>query len=285
MTMNKTAKGRTSQKARASSGYLHGFSSTERERLRRQARILEPMVHSGLPFWRRKNLIEVGSGVGAQTEILLRYYPEIAVTCVERSATQIAEARRGLARHPGAKGRVRFAQEDAAHLSFERDTFDGAFLCWILEHVSNPAQVLSEVCRVLVPGSPIVINEVLNATFFVDPYSPKTLKYWMAFNEHQIAIGGDPFVGAKLGNLLQAAGFRDIRTLAKTFHYDNRSPGARAEFIAYWSDLLTSGAPELIAAKRVSREVVDGMRVELDRVARSPNAVFFYSFIQATAIA
>ena len=272
----------TARKTETSGGYLHGYSATERERLRRQARILEPMVHSGLPFWRRKKLIEIGSGVGAQTEILLRYYPEIAITCVERNPRQIAEARKLLAK---SKGRVRFAAEDAAHLSFERDSFDGAFLCWILEHVSNPAQVLSEACRVLVPGSPIVINEVLNATFFVDPYSPKTLQYWMAFNEHQFSIGGDPFVGAKLGNLLQGAGFRDIRTQVKSFHYDNRSPGARAEFIAYWSDLLTSGAPELIAARRVSKDVVDGMRVELDRVARSPNAVFFYSFIQATATA
>jgi ubiquinone/menaquinone biosynthesis C-methylase UbiE len=281
----RTKKKANPARARRSSGYLHGYSTAERERLRRQARILEPMVHSGLPFWRRKKLIEIGSGVGAQTEILLRYYPEITITCVERSAKQIAEAKRMLARSGQGKGRVRFAQEDAAHLSFERDSFDGAFFCWILEHVSNPAQVLSEACRVLVPGSPIVINEVLNATFFVDPYSPKTLQYWMAFNEHQISIGGDPFVGAKLANLLQAAGFRDIRTTVKSFHFDNRSPGARAEFIAYWSDLLTSGAPELIAARRVSQAVVDGMRVELDRVARSPNAVFFYSFIQATATA
>jgi ubiquinone/menaquinone biosynthesis C-methylase UbiE len=276
-------KKRAASATRKRTGYLHGYSASERERLRRQARILEPMVHSGLPFWRRKSLIEIGSGVGAQTEILLRYYPEIAVTCVERNPSQIREAKKILAQD--GKARVRFAEEDAAHLSFERDSFDGAFLCWILEHVPNPAQVLSEACRVLVPGSPIVINEVLNATFFVDPYSPKTLQYWMAFNEHQISIGGDPFVGAKLGNLLQAAGFRDIRTHVKSFHYDNRSPGARAEFIAYWSDLLTSGAPELIAARRVSKDVVDGMRIELDRVARAPNAVFFYSFVQATATA
>ena len=42
-------------------------------------------------------------------------------------------------------------------------------------------------------------------------------------------------------------------------------------------------APELLAAKRVSKEVVEGMKKELDRVGRDPNAVFFYSFIQAQA--
>jgi len=31
----------------------------------------------------------------------------------------------------------------------------------------------------------------------------------------------------------------------KTFHLDNRMPGERTEFLAYWTDLLLSGAPAL----------------------------------------
>ena len=41
-------------------GYLHGYSEKDRERLHRQARFLEPMVHDRLPFRRRKRLLEVG---------------------------------------------------------------------------------------------------------------------------------------------------------------------------------------------------------------------------------
>ncbi len=132
--------------------------------------------------------------------------------------------------------------EDAARTSFAADRFDAAFLCWVLEHVADPAAVLAEVRRVLRPGAPIVVTEVQNATFFLDPYSPNTLAYWMAFNDHQLELGGDPFVGAKLGNLLQAIGYRDIRTEVRTIHLDNRAPGERAEFIAYWTELLLSGA-------------------------------------------
>jgi ubiquinone/menaquinone biosynthesis C-methylase UbiE len=271
--------------AKKPQGYLHGFSSKERERLRNQARVLEPSVHERLPFHRRSKLIEVGSGVGAQTEILLRHFPDLHVTCVERNAEQLAEAKRFLAGVPWAKGRYTLAHEDAARLSFNRETFDCAFLCWILEHVNDPALILTEVRRVLQPGAVIVVNEVLNATFFVDPYSPKTLQYWMAFNDRQLELGGDPFVGAKLGNLLQGVGFRDIRTDVKTFHLDNRVPGERADFLGYWTDLLLSGAPELLAQKRVSAAVVNGMKQELDRVGHDPNSVFFYSFIQARATA
>jgi ubiquinone/menaquinone biosynthesis C-methylase UbiE len=277
----------TKRSARAATpeGYLHGFSPKERDRLRRQARVLEPSVHAALPFHRRRRLLEVGSGVGAQTEILLRRFPDIQVTCVERNPAQLAEARKYLGTVPWAKGRYTLAHEDASRLSFGREQFDSAFVCWLLEHVSNPALILTEVRRVLAPGAVIVVNEVLNATFVIDPYSPKTLQYWMAFNDHQLELGGDPFVGAKLGNLLQGVGFRDIQTEVKTFHLDNRAPGERADFLAYWTDLLVSGAPELLSKRRVSAEVVEGMKRELDRVGHDPNSVFFYSFIQARATA
>jgi hypothetical protein len=54
----------------------------------------------------------------------------------------------------------------------------------------------------------------------------------MAFNDHQLELGGDPFVGAKLGNLLQSVGYRDVATDVRTFHLDNRAPAERAEFLA-----------------------------------------------------
>jgi len=264
-------------------GYLHGYSAHERERLHRQARFLEPMVHDRLPFRRRRRLLEVGSGVGAQTEILLRHFPDLHVTGVELNDAQIEEARRFLSTVAWAEGRYDIVKGDATRLDFEPERFDCAFLCWILEHVADPARVLSEVRRMLASGAPVVCNEVLNATFFVEPYSPSTLRYWMAFNDHQISVGGDPFVGAKLGNLLQSVGFRDVSTEVKTFHLDNRAPAERAEFIAYWTELLLSGAPALLAENKVSEEVVNEMKDELERVARAPNAVFFYSFIQARA--
>jgi hypothetical protein len=96
-------------------------------------------------------------------------------------------------------------------------------------------------------------------------------------------MGGDPFVGAKLGNLLTAAGFRDVVTEVKSFHLDNRDPPERADFLGYWTDLLLSSAPALLEAGKVDQSVVEGMRAELALVAHDPNSVFFYAFIQARA--
>ncbi len=264
-------------------GYLHGYSEKERERLHRQARFLEPMVHDRLPFRRCRRLLEVGCGVGAQTEILLRHFPEIHITGVDVNDAQIAEAQRFLQTAPGASGRFEILKADATRLAFMPASFDAAFLCWILEHVRDPARVLGEVRRVLAPGAAIVCNEVLNATLFLDPYSPATLRYWMAFNDHQFSLGGDPFVGAKLGNLLQSVGFREVQTKVRTFHLDNRAPAERAEMLAYWTELLLSGADSLLKAEKVSSDIVATMTEELAEVGRNPNAVFFYAFVQAQA--
>ena len=57
------------------------------------------------------------------------------------------------------------------------------------------------------------ITEVMNSSFFLDPYSPNVWRYWMAFNDFQYDHGGDPFVGAKLGNLLLAGGQLSAATL------------------------------------------------------------------------
>lgn len=282
-TARKPAKPPASSAPRKVKGYLHGFTAKEQARLYHQARFMEHRVHEGLPLHRAKRLLEVGCGVGAQTEILLRRFPALHVTGIDAAKPNLARAKEHLRKQPWAAGRYDLQLADATGLEFGPDSFDAAFLCWVLEHVGDPMRVLSEVRRVLRPGSPVIVTEVQNMSFFIDPYSPQTLAYWLAFNDHQLELGGDPFVGAKLGNLLQAVGFHDIATSVHTIHLDNRSPSERAEMLAFWTDLLLSGADGLLRAGKVSEKVVEGMREELAQVAHDPNAVFYYSFIQATA--
>src|SRR4030095_2193813 len=136
-----------------------GSPEQEQPPLYRQARFLEPMVHEGLPFRRRRKLIEGGSGGGAENQSLLRCFPEIHVTCVERNEAQLERARAFLETVPWAKDRHTLVKGDASKLEFPSDTFDSGFICWVLEHVPDPSLVLSELRRVLIPGSPVVVNE------------------------------------------------------------------------------------------------------------------------------
>ncbi len=263
--------------------YLHGFNKEEQERLYRQADFGEQSIYRDIDFSNCKSLLEVGSGVGAQSAILLRRFPKVQLTCIDASPTQIEAAKNHLAQLSYSKGRYEILQMDAQNMDFEGAQFDGAFLCWILEHVPDPLRVLSEVRRVLRPGGRVFISEVMNSTFFLDPYSPCTWKYWMAFNDYQYDGAGDPFVGAKLGNLLTSVGFKNVRTKVKTWHFDSRQPQRRRQVISYWKDLLLSAADQLIEKKYTTEEVVEGMERELRSIQSNPNAVFLYSFMQATA--
>ena len=263
--------------------YLHGYRPEERDRLGRQAAFLAAKVHDGVPFAGCRRLLEVGCGVGAQSEILLRSFPDASLVGIDVSPDQVEAASRRLATAFGARAECRCM--DARQMAFEASSFDGAFLCWILEHVADPECVLAEVRRVLAPGAPIVCCEVLNATLFIHPPSPNLGTYWAAYNEHQTAIGGDPYVGGKLGNLLLAAGFRDVTTRVQSYFLDGRDPEARADVMAYFDDLLLSAAPGLIEAGRVTPAIVAAMRAELAGAAVAPDGVFFHSFVRASALA
>ena len=263
--------------------YVHGFSPDEQARLRKQAEFGEPTIYRDVDFSQQKHILEVGSGVGAQTAILLRRFPRLRVTCIESSARQIAAAEAYLAGEPYATGRYEIRRMDAQHLELEGGAFDGAFLCWILEHVPDPARLLSEVRRVLRPGSPLVVTEVMNSSFFLEPYSPHMWRYWMAFNDYQHEQAGDPFVGAKLGNLLLSQGYRDIVTREKVWHLDNREPERRRLAIRFWKELLLSAKDSLLAAKAIDEALVKDMEREFSEVEAAPDAVFFYAFVQATA--
>lgn len=262
--------------------YLHGFTKEEQDRLIRQARFLAPSIYQNVHFENVHDLIEVGCGVGAQTEILLEKFPNLHIRGVDASPAQLARARERLGQSPFAS-RVKFFEADALKLPFQDNSFDAAFLCWFLEHVQTPIEILEEVRRVLRVRGQIFCNEVFNATFYIHPYSPATLKYWFEFNDHQWMLKGDPFVGGKLANYLLKAGFQDIQTSVITHHYDNRTPKLRAEFVEDWMSLLLSGAATLIAAGRVTQEGVDEMKSEMDAIKKDPDSVIFYSFVQATA--
>lgn len=263
--------------------YIHGFSSEEQSRLRQQARHSEHVIYQDVDFSNVTDVLEIGCGVGAQSEILLRRFPDLQLTAIDRSAKQLETAVQFLQTLPINSNRYQFLEMDAGTLEFEDNQFEGGFVCWLLEHVSTPGRILGELRRVLRPGSRVYVTEVMNSSFLIDPYSPNTWNYWLAFNDYQIDQGGDPFIGAKLGNLLLQAGFENVQTTPKVWHLDDRTPGQRKTMIEFWAELLLSACDQLVDSGRVRKETVEAMKKELSIVAREPSSTFFYAFIQATA--
>lgn len=265
--------------------YLHGFDPQEQERLFRQARFLAPRVFERVELSGVRRLLEVGCGTGAQTELLLERHPRMHIDAIDSESSQLDRARSHFASRPGLEDRVQFHRMDALHLEFPSDSFDGAWLIWVLEHVPDPLAVLKETRRVMTPGGQIVVTEVQNSGLYIYPRKPALESYWKAYNEVQSKLGGDPNVGAKLGRLLDRAGYSSIRVEPRMLLFDSRDTRARAAMFDYWRELLASGAERLIQQDEVKPELMRSMNREFEELRSGDDSLLYYAFIQAQASA
>src|SRR6478735_8614983 len=116
------------------SGYMHVYTDEEAQRLIDQAEFLAPWVFDGVDLTGVGTLLEVGMGVGAETRLLRARWPRLRVLGC--------------------------------------DIADAAFVCWLLEHVPDPAAVMRECARVVKPGGRIFVTEVYNHSLTVEPTQP-----------------------------------------------------------------------------------------------------------------
>ncbi|MES2768461.1 MAG: class I SAM-dependent methyltransferase [Bdellovibrionota bacterium] len=263
--------------------YLHGYSKEEQDRLYYQARLLEADVFEGVDFSQCKKIIEVGCGVGAQTQILLERFPHLEILGVDLSEAQINVAKIRLKKYVES-GQVRLLCMNAEKIGQLKENFDGAFICWFLEHVPDPLKILKALNKILVPEAKIYCTEVQNASFFVNPYSPNILKYWFEFNDFQWEHGGNPFMGATLGNLLLKSKYKDIDVDFRGLTYDSRDKKARKEFVLYFEELMFSAAENLIKDKRMTTKSLKNVKAEVKKLIKNENAVIQLGYMRITAI-
>jgi ubiquinone/menaquinone biosynthesis C-methylase UbiE len=264
--------------------YIHGYQEVEQERLREQARVIEKPIYDFVDFSGVNELLEIGSGVGAQSEILLRRFPHLRITGIEYEEKQIKKAEENMRQLGYGPEKVRFINQDATQLALDQ-TFDGAFVCWVLEHIPDPKRVLKSIRSFLKPGAKICITEVFNLTFYTHPLLPEVMDYWKIYNEYQEQIGGDPQVGAKLGNLLEESGYHSIQLRSGGFHLDSRNPEEKTKVFTYWKNLMSSGAPVLLTEGLVTDLQVRSMQEGMEKLKDLPESIFYYRFIQANALA
>jgi ubiquinone/menaquinone biosynthesis C-methylase UbiE len=100
-----------------------------------------------------RSILDVGSGAGQIAAHLLEFADRDArIVCTDLSQKMLARARRRLN-----SGRPAFIVADMTALPFPDASFDGITCGYVLEHVPDPEQGLSELSRVLQPGGRLLL--------------------------------------------------------------------------------------------------------------------------------
>lgn len=94
-------------------------------------------------------VLEVGSGGGH----VLRMFPEAKLTAIDVSQRYLDTARRNLSGYD-----VTFVKGQVEHLGLPAASFDRIICTEVLEHTTNPSDILAEIRRLLAPEGVAVIT-------------------------------------------------------------------------------------------------------------------------------
>ena len=262
--------------------YVHGYSTKESARLTDQATTLTELLHADTLYPPGSLVLEVGCGVGAQTVILAGNSPRAAFKSIDISAESLAEARRQ-AQEAGFTN-VTFQQADIFDLPFLSAHFDHVFVCFVLEHLPNPAGALQALLRVLKPGGSITVIEGDHGSAYFHPDSHHARRAIQCLIDLQRQAGGDSLIGRRLYPLLAQAGYRDVYVSPRMVYADAGRPALVDGFTRKTFTAMVEGVGEQAVDQGLMDEAswAAGIR-DLYRTAKD-DGTFCYTFFKAQGL-
>lgn len=231
-------------------GYVHGTAPEEQARLTRMNTLLNTRSLDALALGGGESVLEVGAGL-AHLACGMARRGAARVVGIERSARQIAEARRQ-ARDGGDQplldaGRVELRAGDALDLPLaegEWGTFDVAHARFLLEHVTDPLAVVRQMARAVRPGGRIVLEDDDHDMLRLWPEPPGFETLWRAYIRTYDRLGCDPYVGRRLVALLHDAGAAPVRNTLLWFGACAGQEEGALEALAMNIRIILAGAEE-----------------------------------------
>jgi len=260
--------------------YVHGYSERESKRLEEQSEILEKLLHEGTHYKPYEHILEAGCGVGAQTVILAKRNPECFITSIDISNLSIKTAKNKVT----AEGinNVTFQQADILNLPFEQNKFDHIFVCFVLEHLSNPSDALNNLKKVLKPGGTITVIEGDHEACIWNPTSHASQKTWRAMIKSQQMLGHDPNIGRRLYPLLFNAGFNVEFTEPRWIYTDGNQPNLANGMVNKIIVPMTKTAQDYaLKHNLIDEETWKQGIIDLENSSKTPEGTFFYTWFKA----
>ena len=261
--------------------YVHGYSSREADRLADQANTLSDLLHHDTVYPPGSLVLECGCGTGAQTVILAARNPGARIVAVDISAASLEQAR---ARISAAGLRnVEFRTANVFDLPVGKERFDHVFLCFLLEHVAEPAAALKSLKRVLRGGQTITVIEGDHGSWYCHPRTPEASRAVQCLVDVQARLGGDALIGRRLYPLLAEAGFRDVRVSPRMVYVDSSRPDLVEGFSKNTFIAMVEGVrDQALSLGMVDRRTWEKGIADLYR-ATEPDGTFCYTFFKGTA--
>jgi len=265
----------------SNSAYVHGYSRLEERRLLDQAGTLSELLHQDTRYPTGCSVLEAGCGVGAQTVILAKASREAHFTSIDISSESLAAAAAGVRAENISN--VQFLQADIGHLPFDAASFDHVFLCFVLEHLTDPGAALKELRRVLRLGGTLTAIEGDHGSAYFYPHSEAAQRTIDCLIELQARIGGNAEIGRQLYPLLRHAGFGEVSVDPRVVYADSSRPEwvegfTNATFVA----MVKGVKAQALGAALISESAWDEGIAELERSA-GVDGTFNYTFFKAVA--
>ncbi|NLX22384.1 MAG: methyltransferase domain-containing protein [Phycisphaerae bacterium] len=263
--------------------YVHGYDNIESGRLRDQADTLADLLHHDSVYPPGAHILEAGCGVGAQTIHLAGRNPHAVITSVDISADSLAQAQSAI----DARGirNVTFQQADLLHLPFETQRFDHVFVCFVLEHLPDPAQALRALLPMLKPGGTITAIEGDHGSAYYHPASEAAQRCIKCLVELQARIGGDSLIGRQLYPLLLNAGYRQVAVSPRMVYVDDSRPDLVQGFTRNTFTAMVAGVrDQALAASLIDPASWERGIADLRRTADG-GGTFCYTFFKGTGVA
>ncbi len=259
--------------------YVHGYHDREAERLLAQARSVVDLLHADTRYESGSRVLEVGCGTGAQTVSLATNSPDAHFVSFDRSAISLRTARERV-KAIGATN-VEFHEADLFALPFTEQSFDHAFVCFVLEHLPDPSRALGAIPRFIRPGGTITVFEGDHGSTYFHPDDRAARQAFNAQVELQRRLGGNAEIGRQLYPLLVSSGFREVRVSPRMVYVDGSRPGLIEDFtLGTFTAMIEGVRDQAIAAGIIdATEFEAGIR-GLRRTAAT-DGVFCYTFFKA----